>query len=238
MDTYFQSMPHGPIKEVMPDIFFVTGTMKNEFFGSMWQFSRNMTVVREDGNLTIFNSVRLNEDGLAELEKLGTVKNVVRLGDMHGVDDLFYVKRYNAAFWALPGMGVQEELNVDKELKIGGELPLKNSSLFVFETVGRPECILRLDRDGGIMIACDSLQNWIEPDQFFDDQTIETMKGMDFFKTANLGPAWMHVCQPKADDFVRLKEIPFKHAFCGHGYPLLSNAQEAYHDRFKELFNV
>jgi len=238
MANYHEVMAHGNIKEVLKDVFFVTGTMKNEFFGSMWQFSRNMTVVRENGNLTIFNSVRLNEEGLAALDSLGQVVNVVRLGDMHGVDDLFYVERYKAKFWALPNMTIQEGLKIDKELKEGGEMPLSGSSLFEFKTVNRPECILRLDRDGGIMIACDSLQNWVEPDEFFKADTIVTMQKMDFFKTANLGPAWMHVSQPQKSDFVRLKEVPFKHAFCGHGYPLLDNAQEAYHATFRKIFDI
>jgi hypothetical protein len=61
---------------------------------------------------------------------------------------------------------------------------------------------------------------------------------MDFFKPANLGPAWMHFSKPQASDFVRLKEIPFQHAFCGHGYPVINNAQAQYHSRFKELFDV
>ena len=47
MTDFNDVMPHGPIQELFPDVFFVTGTMKAEFFGSDWQFSRNMTVVRE-----------------------------------------------------------------------------------------------------------------------------------------------------------------------------------------------
>ena len=238
MKNYHDLMPHGPIQEVFEDIFFVTGTMKNEFFGSMWQFSRNMIIVRENGKLSIFNSVRLNDEGLSELESLGELTNVVRLGDMHGVDDPFYRDRYQAEFWALPGMGIQEGLKVDKELSESGELPVSDASLFVFKTVQRPECIIRLDREGGIMIACDSLQNWEEPNEFFKDDTIETMKGMDFFKMANLGPAWMHGSQPKAEDFIRLKEIEFRHALCGHGTPLLDIAQEHYHKTFDTIFNL
>jgi len=238
MSQFPEAMPHGEIQEVFKDVFFVSGTMKNEFFGSMWQFSRNMTVVREDGKLTILNSVRLNEGGLSALDKLGTVVNVVRLGDMHGLDDPFYVDRYKATFWALPGMKVQEGLKVDKELKAGGEMPFGNSSLFVFETVKRPECIIRLDREGGIMIACDSLQNWVEPDQFFDEETKSTMQNMKFFRPANLGPAWMFESQPGAADFVRLKEIPFEHLLCGHGYPLVNNAHREFLRTYNEYFNI
>lgn len=238
MTKYQDAMPHGPIQEIFPDVFFVTGTMKNEFFGSMWQFSRNMTIVRENGNLTILNSVRLDDDGLAALDKLGKVINVVRIGDMHGVDDPFYVDRYNATFWALPDMKVQEGLKIDKELREGGELPFSNASLFVFHSVKRPECIIRLDREGGIMIACDSLQNWVEPDQFFADDTVTTMTNMNFFRTAGLGPAWMYESQPQASDFVRLKEIPFQHALTGHGYPLINNAHHQYHDTIKQMFDI
>ena len=238
MKNYHPAMPHGPIKEVLPDLFFVMGTMKNEFFGSMWQFSRNMTVVRENGNLTLINTVRLGEEGLKELESLGKVTHVVRIGDMHGVDDPFYVDRYGAEFWAMPGMRVQEGLKVDHELVEGGPLPLKDASLFVFRTSKRPESIIRLNREGGIMIACDSLQNWIEPDEFFDESTIPTMEEIGFFKSGNLGLAWMQECQPQAEDFIRLKEIPFEHALCGHGYPFIGEATKTYHETFNRFFNI
>src|ERR1035438_7965767 len=190
MSDFPDAMPHGPIIEVFPDVFFVTGTMRGEFFGSMWQFSRNMTVVREEGRLTIVNSVRLNDHGLAALEALGDVVNVVRIGDMHGIDDPFYLNRYGATFWALPGMEIQDGLKVDKALVAAGEMPFGGCSLFEFKTTQRPECILRLDREGGIMIACDSLQNWVEPDEFFLDETVKTMRDLDFFTHAGLGPAW------------------------------------------------
>lgn len=236
MKEFKEALPHSRIEEVFEDVFFVTGTMKNEFFGSMWQFSRNMTVVRENGKLTLFNTVRLDEEGLKELEALGEITNVVRLGDMHGIDDPFYVDRYNATFWALPGMELQEGLQA-RELKEGGEMPVSDASFFEFKTVKRPEGIMRLDREGGIMIACDSLQNWVAPDEFFDDQTIATMEKLQFFQSANLGPAWMMESQPQAEDFMRLKEIPFNHAFCGHGIPLLETAQEQYHATFDRVIN-
>jgi hypothetical protein len=238
MSDFHPAMPHGPIDEVFPDVFFVMGTMRGEFFGSMWQFSRNMVVIREDGRLTIVNSVRLSPEGLEQLESLGTVTNVVRIGDMHGVDDPFYVDRYGATFWAMPGMSVQDGLKVDRELVAGGEMPVRDCSLFEFHSTERPEGILRLDREGGILIACDSLQNWESADEFFDAPTVATMTGMGFFTRANLGLAWLHTSQPKAEDFLRLKEVPFAHALCGHGVPLRETGHQEYHAAFHRFFQV
>jgi hypothetical protein len=219
-------------------VFFVTGSMRGEFFGSMWQFSRNMVVLREDGALTIVNSVRLSDEGLRQLDQLGKVVNVVRIGDMHGIDDPFYVDRYGASFWAMPGMDVQAELKVDKWLTVDGEMPVRGCSFFEFKTTKLPEGILRIDRDGGIMIACDSLQNWVGPDEFFDPATVETMRGMGFFAKAGIGLAWIHESSPKAEDFVRLKQVPFAHALCGHGEPVRDTAQADYHVAFQRFFGV
>ena len=238
MTNYKDAMPHGSFEEVFPDVFFVTGTMCNEFFGSDWCFGRNMTVVRENGNLTIFNSVRLNDEGLAALDALGKVVNVVRLGDLHGVDDPFYVDHYDATFWALPNMGIQDGLKVDKELVEGGEMPVSNSSLFTFKTTKRPEGILRMDRDGGIMISCDALQNWVEPDAFTDEGTVAKMTEFGFYTKANPGPGWMHASEPQPDDFASLKAVSFKHALCGHGTPLLNTAMEDFHATWARLFKV
>jgi hypothetical protein len=237
MADYHPAMPHGEIEEVFPDVFFVTGTMRAEFFGSMWQFNRNMTVVREDGRLTLINSVRLDDAGLAALERLGTVTNVVRIGDMHGVDDRFYVDRYHATYWAVPGMQPPEGLHVDHELREGGPMPFAGCSLFTFTTTQRPECILRLDREGGIMIACDSLQNWVAPDAFFDEESAAKMRDMGFFTPTSLGLAWLQSSQPQAADFVRLKEVPFRHALCGHGEPA-RDSMAGYHAAFNRFFQV
>jgi hypothetical protein len=48
----------------------------------------------------------------------------------------------------------------------------------------------------------------------------------------------MYESQPQSSDFVRLKQIPFRHALCGHGYPLLNNAQEEFHATFNKVFNI
>ena len=53
------ALVHGEIRELFPDVFFVTGTMT--IAGKPMSFSRNMTIVRDNGSLTLINSVRLDE---------------------------------------------------------------------------------------------------------------------------------------------------------------------------------
>jgi hypothetical protein len=110
--------------------------------------------------------------------------------------------------------------------------------VFCFRTTKLPECILRLDREGGILIACDSLQNWLAPDEFFSDESRQTMTELKFFQPANLGPVWMQVNEPKGEDFVALQALPFRHVLCGHGAPLKNTAKEAYTDRFRAVFGI
>ena len=120
MPEFTPLMPHGEIETVFDDVFFVTGTSRPNFGGEQWQFSRNMTILRENGALTLVNTVRLDEAGLETLDGLGRVVNVVKIGGFHGIDDPFYVDRYGAKLWALPGMQHEGGLSSDVELVVGG----------------------------------------------------------------------------------------------------------------------
>src|SRR5262245_22869612 len=116
--TFVPAMPHGAIEEVFPDTFFVQGTTRPNFNGLNWQFSRNMTILREGEALTLVNSVRLDDAGLAALERLGRVTNLVKIGAFHGYDDPFYVDRYRPRLWALPGATHEGGLKTDVELTV------------------------------------------------------------------------------------------------------------------------
>ncbi|WP_170763048.1 hypothetical protein [Ruegeria lacuscaerulensis] len=234
---HLAATPHGMISEPLQNIFFVTGTREWHFNDLDWQFSRNMTVVRDGDQLTLFNAVRLSDDGLKDLEKLGQIANVVQVGGLHGSDDAFYRDVYGASYWAQPGAG-QDGVPVDRELTEGGELPVSGAELFTFKTTSVPECIFRLERDGGVLIACDALQNYLKPDEFFSEQSAQVMTDMGFFTPANVGPVWMQAAQPEAEDFRRLSELSFQHVFCGHGAPVLEGASEAYGATFKRLFDI
>jgi hypothetical protein len=238
MEEFPPALPHGRLEEIFPDVFFVTGAMKTELMNAHWHFSRNMTVVREGDALSLINSIRLDDGGLAELDALGRVVNVVKIGALHGRDDAFYCRRYGAKFWALPGMSHAHGLVADKELSPGGEMPFVGCTVFDFRTTKLPECILCIDRAGGILVASDSLQNWVMPDEFFSDESRQKMTEMGFFQPANFGPLWMQVNEPKATDFVRLRELSFRHTLCGHGAPLRDTAKEAYTARIENVFGV
>lgn len=237
MDQFPPALSHGAIEEVFPDVFFVSGAMETVLQGMDWKFSRNMTVVRDGERLIIINSVRLGEEGLAELDRLGQVTDVVRLGSLHGRDDPFYVDRYVAEYWAMPGMEHETGLEATRTLTPDA-LPISDAAVFEFHTTQIPEGILHLDRAGGILIACDALQNWLTPDEYFSDSSRDLMQNMGFFTPANLGPVWVQAASPAGDDFARLKMLTFQHALCGHGEPLRDTAHQDYTATFTRMFGV
>ena len=96
MPSFPPALAHNAIEEILPDLFFVSGAMETVLMDLDWQFSRNMTIVRDGERLILINTVRLDDDGLAELDRLGKVTDVIRLGALHGRDDAFYVDRYQA----------------------------------------------------------------------------------------------------------------------------------------------
>ena len=238
MVAFPEALRHGPIEEVFPDVFFVTGethTTFPEFPDVAWVFNRNMTIVREDDSLTLINSHRLGEEGLAELESLGTVRHLVRLGAHHDRDDPFYADRYRPTVWAAPGIEL-DGIAIDRVLAAGGETPFSGSTVFVFETTAHPEAILVVDRAGGIAVSADALQNWVQPDEFFDEPTVELMGRLEFWQAANIGPLFALRSAPQAEDYRRLLELPFRHALCGHGEPLRDTAREDYAATLERTF--
>lgn len=220
--------PHGNIYQIFQDVFFVTGTNKIHHEGVDIQTSRNMTIVRSGSELTLINTVRLNEETLQKLDALGTVTNIVRIGAFHGRDDAFYQNQYpDAKLWALKGTTYESSLNVTQELTPGGLMPFPDCSLFVFETSTQPECILHIDREGGILVSCDSIQNVTSLDEFYSPETAKSFEEQGLIKSANITPIWLGATNTKASDFERLlKSFTFHHLLTAHGQPLLNNAYE------------
>lgn len=234
-NAFPKALPHQDIEEILPDIFRVAGTMK---VAPLVSFGRNMIVVRQGDSLTLINTVRLSEAGLARLDELGKVENVVKLGFYHDRDDPFYVDRYKARFWALPGHEHNMGLRADVEMSAGGELPIDGASLFVFASTAKPEAVLHIPRDGGVLVCCDALQHWPEPGFGTSFVGKRMMRRMGFFKPANVGPMWLKFMKPQADDFARLQALDYQHVLGAHGSVCLNTARDAFGATFKRLFDI
>ncbi|MCA9714110.1 MAG: hypothetical protein H6713_24985 [Myxococcales bacterium] len=240
--------PHGALEEVFPDIFVVKGSLRMP--GPLpVRFSRNMVVIRQGGALTLVNSMRLDDAGLAALERLGTVAHVVRLAGFHGMDDPFYKRRYDAKIWAVKGMVYAPGFDAMKTPAERGyfhadvyadestALPLEGAALICFDCKAG-EGVLRLDRDGGILVTGDSLQNWDRADRFFNWPATLMMRMMGFIKPYNLGPGWLKAAEPRADELASILTLEFEHVLPAHGVPVIGGAREKYRPAIERFANA
>jgi len=201
----------------------VTGTNKTHYDGIDFQTSRNMIIVRCNGELSLINTVRLNEKGLHQLEALGTIAHVVRIGAFHGRDDGFYLERYpEAKFWALKHMEHAPGVKPDFEMTPDGDMPFENVSLFLFDLEAHVEAVLYLKLHGGILITCDSIQNLDHVDSYFSAETGKMFLEQGLIKEANIPETWIKACEPKVEDFQKLMAFNFKHLITAHG-PVIKN---------------
>jgi len=223
---------HGNIVEVFPDIFFVTGAMK--IAGRPLSFSRNMTIVRENGVLTLINSIRLSNAGLKALAKLGKVENVIRLAGFHGRDDAFYKQQFGASVCAVHGQVYVKSFDAtdtpyfeaDYYVDDGSQLPISDARLYTFRHADPPEAVLLMLREGGILVAGDSLQNWCAPDRYFSLLARVMMRFMGFIKPCNIGPGWLKSARPAAEDLSGLMDLRFRHVLPAHGDEVIGDAKE------------
>jgi hypothetical protein len=229
--------PHGDIIPIFPDVFFVTGTNKIQHDGHNIQDSRNMIVIRYNNELTLINTVRLDEKTLNKMDMLGQVKNIVKIGSFHGRDDAFYLDRYKSAqLWALKGMKHNNDIITEVEFSPFGKMPFPNCSLFVFDTPSHSEGIIHIDKEGGILITCDSIKNWTHIDQFFNEETGKDFMNKGLIKSGNIDSVWINEMHPKKSDFERLlNQFKFRHLLSAHGDPLLNDAHKIISDNISQL---
>lgn len=228
------ALPHGKITEPLPGIHFVTGTMG--FGGRLpMRFSRNMTIIREGETLTLVNSVRLTEPGLQALEQLGQVKHVIRLAGFHGMDDPFYKNRYDATVWSVDAgyfkgfnPDAKPYLNADERISTASDLPIDHAKVVEIKSANPKEALLHIDREGGILISGDCLQNWGKADEYFSFPARVMMKWMGFIKPYNVGPGWLKSAKPDRAEVSALADLAFEHLLPAHGSPVIGNANALY----------
>lgn len=207
---------HDPVEELLPDLYWVHGSV--EFRPGRF-LSRNMAIVRRGRELSLINAVRLSAEGERQLTALGEIKNVVRIGNFHGMDDRYYVDSHGARFWCLPGRQARPEPTPD-ELLAGDNMPFDGARLHVFSRARFPECAMILEQDGGVLLTADSLQYWADWSNCSPGMS-EGAKQMGFALTMLVGPPWLRGATPEGGslegDFRALLDNEFDHMLGAHG---------------------
>src|SRR6185312_11643792 len=227
--------PHGKLVEILPDLFFVSGTIRLP--GPLpIRFGRNMTVVRRGERLVVINSVRLDDAGLAELDKLGKVTDVIRIAANHGMDDPFYAEHYGAKVSVVKGQrytaGFAADapttyFTPDHELEAGPVALLDGARLITLDSKP-PEGLLLFPDGGGTVISGDCLQNWAVPDDYTSWLARPMMKMMGLIKPYNIGPRWFERGKPPRDQMRALLDLAYENVLPGHGTPVLGGAARHY----------
>ncbi len=226
MNEYPAVMPHGPIEMVADDVFWVRGSVS---LAPGLRITRNMAIVRSGDELTLFHAVRLSPPGEAELAKLGTVKNVVKLANAHGMDDAYYLDHFDATYWALPDGARDQDPEIQQQLR-DDNLPIDEAKLFAFRDSKEKEAALLVERGDGILITGDAVQNW--PDSAGCSLPAKLVtRLMGFLKRpAQIGPPWRKMMTPEngtlQPDFERLADLDFAHIVPVHGHPLMNTAKQ------------
>jgi hypothetical protein len=227
----------GALEQVFDDVWWAWGTVR---FMPGVLFPRNMVVVRERGELVVIHPVLMPAAEQAKIEALGPIRHIVRLGAFHGMDDAAYVARYAPSVWAPPGVDQAPGVKTDHELEPGGEVPLADAQVFAFSSSRTPEVALHLGRHGGLLITCDSVQNW-ETTAGCSLLGAAMARMMGFRGRACIGPGWRKMCEPKDDkgfgpEFARLLDLDFRHGIGGHGAPMKDTARDDLRAQVRRLY--
>jgi len=241
MNKLNKILPHGEIKKVFENIWFIEGQVKMPMLMPM-KISKAMTIIKnpDTDELTLVNTMPLNDDGLRKLNSLGKIKNTLRIGGFHGRDDAFYKEKFGATVYALKGHGYSKKfdkipidpkngyMQADILLDEDSELPIPNATLKLFKTSSPVEAILHLDLEGGVLVTGDSLQNTGSPDSFFNLPAKIMMKKFGFFKPYNVGPGWVQFASPSIREIRSILDLDFDHVLPGHGEAVIGSAKEKY----------
>ena len=227
--------PHDPIQEIYPNIFLVHGSIK---MGPGLRLNRNMVILKQNEELTLINPVRLSDEALIELDDLGNVMNVIRLGDFHGLDDKFYLDRYDAKFWCQEGQGTYPEPKPDTVIDSNTLSPIVESQFFLFDTALFPESALFIPQHK-LLITTDALQYYSDWN-YTSFLTKIAFKLMGFKMGRNIGGPWVKRVTPKGmsleNDFRALLKLDFDALIAAHGTLIKQGAKELVAEETQRLF--
>ncbi len=247
--TYPSALPHDLPKQIAENVFVVHGCVKPN---AVVRFSRNMAIVRDKGELTLINPVRMDEAGLVELDKLGKVAHVMRLVPSHGMDDPFYVDRYDAEFWSLEDGTIYNEPKITQPLIEGGALPFSNAKLFVFKHLHQSEAAIFLPpsltgeegsekgREKGLLLTGDAVQSYASyPHTNWLARKVLPLIG--FTQETIIPKMWIKMAVEDQEgikaELKRLLELDFDQLLAGHGTFVEKNARAEVQRAFDNKFS-
>jgi len=223
---YAPAYAHNAIEELFENVFWVHGSIQ---MAPGMTMNRNMIILKQDGELTLINPVRLNSQEEAKLCALGDITKVLRLGDFHGLDDQYYIDHFQAEFWCQKGQSIYKAPIPDTIIEEETSSPIENSEFFIFSTAKFPEAALLL-KNHKLLITTDSIQNltnW----SYTTFLTKVVLRLMGFKKELLIGKPWIKRVTPKGEsmqgDFERLLNLDFDHLIAAHGTLLRDNAKPA-----------
>jgi len=236
MHSYPSPMPHGPIEQLFDNVFWVHGSVK---LAPAMTMNRNMVIIKDGSKLTLINPVRLNKSEEVKLEQLGDICRVMRLGDFHGLDDRYYVDKYQTEFWCQHGSTTYSAPTPSHIIESGIDSPITNSTFFVFEKAKFPEAAL-LMTDHKLLITTDSIQHHSDW-SYTNFLGRITLKLMGFELKTQIGKPWLKRVTAKGDslkpDFDRLCALDFDTLLAAHGTPLKSSANQVVSRLVGELYS-
>ena len=223
---YAPAYAHNAIEELFENVFWVHGSIK---IAPGMTMNRNMIILKQGSELTLVNPVRLNNLEETKLSALGNIKRVLRLGDFHGLDDQYYIDRFDAEFWCQKGQSTYKAPIPDTIIEEDTPSPIANSAFFIFSKAKFPEAALLL-KDHRLLITTDSIQN-LTSWSYTTLLTKVVLRLMGFKKELLIGKPWIKRVTPKGesmrDDFERLLNLDFDHLIAAHGTLLRDNAKPA-----------
>jgi len=217
-------------KKIGDKLYVVYGSVQ---MNALMRFSRNMAIVINGNELTLINAVRMNDEGLAALDALGTVRHVLRLGALHGMDDRFYLDRYDAEFWSFPDSNTYPNERVEHALSEGGPLPFSNAQIFEFRGIKQPEGALLIKSSPGMLLVSDSIQSYAtRPYKPHTSLILRLMLPFRGFPNETIvGPIWTTMMtddrRSLRAEFERLLALDFDQLLSAHGTALLDGAHDA-----------
>ena len=218
MKKYFKLLPHGQLKEIVPSIYMITGTMK--LFG-IFQYSRSMTILKNKNELALVNPVRVNDTELDKICQLGEIKHIFKIGRLHSVDVPFYLDKFSAKLWVSKGDNALPNYKPDYIFNDFDKLPFMDIKVIPINGSKLPETVLLVPQNGGSILSCDAFVN-MGPDSRANWLTGNLMKLLK--QPTYIGPNWVKRAKPPKQEMLRVLDFDFCNLIPAHGPAILKDA--------------